>query len=186
MNSKVSAELQNLVRQSAVSRLKLYSQREDIVVEEIENPPRVFAHWMSIILVAGRALRATFKAHYMTKEAKYYALKAYAKPIEELTEQQAADYMKEYCNLTAGNIKRLLEVNSVSAGISLPLVTRGFDEVFFPITPGQFIFRDHWRMVSEGHPLDCSVVIEVYDEAQLKDLKIDDQSEEDLGEVDFL
>ena len=41
--------------------------------------------------------------------------------------------IKEFCNLTAGAIKESLELGGIKSLISLPLVTRGQDYVFFEV-----------------------------------------------------
>ena len=101
---------------------------------------------------------------------------------DEIQPNQVADFVKEFCNLTAGNIKQALEKSSVLTGISLPLVTRGFDELVFASTGPQYL-RDQWRIAMAEVFLDCSVITEIYDQITFSG---EESAAEDLGEVEFL
>jgi hypothetical protein len=144
---------------------------------------------MAVILVSGSALRVTFKAHYMTRDAKKFAAEAFAKASDQVTDAQAADFMKEFCNLTAGGIKLVLEVSKIPVGISLPLTTRGFDEIFDSQVDEPTAFMTRWCLVSAEAKIWCSATIEIYDSARLQaaDLKITDTDEKAPGgDIEFL
>jgi hypothetical protein len=183
IDPKTVDNLKMLVRNASRSRLKLISKKESIILEEIQGDPKVYAHWMAIILIASRDVRITFKSHYMTPMAKRFAENAYSISTDQITTSQATDFLKEFCNLTAGYIKIALDKASIKAGISLPLVTRGFDEVFFPKVAGHYSIIDQWRLSEHSAIIDCSSVIEIYSEMQLKDISDPD---DDHGSVDFL
>ena len=178
---QTSTALFGLIRDSALSRLRLLAQRDDITLTEIATEPLVYSHWMSLILISGKSVRITFKAHFMTDSARFFAMKAYGIKSEEISKARVIDFFREYCNLTAGKLKIVLSNNKVSAGVSLPALARGFDEIFFPRPPGSAV--KSWQLNCEDQHIACSAHIEMFEPIQLSELNINDDSE---GDVDFL
>lgn len=183
-----SEKLKSLVRALSLSRLQACSGLKDLRVEPCETTLPVFGHWMSLIMVAGPCLKIFFKAHYLTDEARALSRNVIGKPTAEIDGARASDFMKEYCNLTAGALKNALGEQQIDAGISLPLLTRGFDEIFSPLPDEKTSFLDRWRIVAPDSGVNCSCLIEVYDDSRLKTLDVAraQNSVKDDGEVEFL
>jgi len=170
----------DLVRGSSLSRLKSLSKRDQIEIQEIQKEPLVFAHWMSFILVSGKALRIIFKTHFMTKAAQFFAAKTYGTDPHKISQEKGLDFAKEFCNLTAGQIKLDLNHNSVIIGASLPGMTRGFDEIFYPQQPGSM--KVFWSLKCESEKFDCSANIEILEPFEFKKT----EKAADDGEVEYL
>ena len=62
--------------------------------------------------------------------------------------------------LTAG--EPFLEENNVKIGTSLPLLARGFDDIFFPVSSAISSIEDRWRMQSGDVGVLCSTTFEIY------------------------
>jgi len=174
-----------LVRDSSLSRLKILSGRDNITISEMSVEPLVFGHWMSFILGSGKSLRIIFKAHFMTDAARYFAAKTYKAYKEKISQEQALDFVREFCNLTAGQIKLDLDRNNVVIGASLPGITRGFDEIFYPQRPGSI--RKCWSLVASSEKfgaekINCSTNIEILEPFVFKKTESGDAS----GEVEYL
>lgn len=168
-----------VIRQASLSRLKVFSGRENVTLSDLKNEPLVYAHWMSLILLSGKALRIVVKAHYMSYSAKFFAKNVYKR---DLSESNVSDFFKEYCNLVAGQIKLDLANNGVDVGMSLPVAARGFDEIFYSNAEGSIV--DFWRLSCENKAIDCSAHVELFDDFQLKEgFSIDSN---DKGTVEFL
>lgn len=184
----INGEVMKLVKASALARLKSYAQCPDFEIREYKNEVGVHAHWMSLILISGRYLRLTFKAHYSSDVAKNLAARAMGRSGSDITDHQAADFMKEFCNLTAGGIKKYFEDLGQSVGISLPLVTRGFDELFFSVPNLKTTFEDVFMLAYPESDIVGSVNVEIFDLDALKEFKYVEKqgSAQDDGEVDFL
>jgi hypothetical protein len=184
MNNKEAAvtSIINLVRESSLSRLKTVSGFDDILVTEFSNEPLVFAHWMSFILISGKVLRIVFKAHFTTESAKFFAAKTFQTFKENVSQIQAFDFIKEYCNVTAGQIKVTLANNNVKMGFSLPGMTRGFDEVFYESQTGSI--KNYWRLDCRGEEINCSANIEVFDNFVLNNIAESKKSNQ--GDVEYL
>jgi hypothetical protein len=172
--------LKRKTRSLSLARLKSYTRIADIVIGEAPSARLVRSHWMSIILVAGEHLRITFKANFMSSDVKILARQVYGN--QDISIDQSTDYLKEYCNLTMGGVKNFLERNEISLGMSLAIVTRGFDEVFYPPMVGKQCFVDRWSLRCGDAKIECCTIYEINGEFQLKD---DRSTNIDEGQVEF-
>ena len=181
------AKLKELVRQVSITRFKQSSQNDEYNLLEVpkSSEKTVFDHWMSLILISGKSLRITFKTHFNIKTCRKIASPIYGKKPDDIAVRQAQDFVKEYGNLAAGFLKKIFEEQDVDVGISLPLVIRGFDEVFFDKTQDEAKLEDCWRIDNGSTSLVCTSLLEVYQPEIIQELDftIEDEEEE---EIDFL
>lgn len=174
----------------ARDRFQSFNTRGGEVSSQLaENIYGLFAPWAAIILVSGSDYRLTFKVHFSLIHAKQIAIDPKDGASAALDSQnlntKCFDYMKEFCNLYAGSLKRAFADSNVSMGISLPLLTRGFDEVFFPKADFKNTFEVFWDLTNQLGTVRCSLFIETLNVENLKKLNIKlDSSNE--GEIDFL
>lgn len=176
-----------LVRNISKSMLAVQGKRPDFEIAEIEGALQVFSHWMSLILISGPALKVTFKAHFKTSVAKLLAAPVFDKTPDDLTEEQGLDFVREFCNLTAGSLKKALLHYSIKTGVSLPVVTRGFDELFFSSGSFHNVYGDRWSVRCPAGEIRCSLSVEVVQPIDFT--KITDTmpaEEQDSGDVEFL
>ena len=188
-------KLKALVRHAALARLKRHSGSPEVETRELGcgfRPGRILASNMVFILVSGDALRLTFKVHFNIRTAKNLAFSIFGGDSpEDISEQQAVDYVKEYGNLVAGSVVTLLGENNIELGISLPLSTRGFYEVFSDYSEKQhpvITCSDFWELKANGNEIHCSALLEILNRNALGDLpayEIVDEADDD-GEMDFL
>jgi CheY-specific phosphatase CheX len=156
-----AARLTNFIRETSRESLARFANVEQPQIEEIDSTIAVLGHWSALILISGTAVRVTFRVYFSTETAKKLASGAYKMSESLVNSDQAYDFMKEYCNLCAGRVKLLLLTNNLQVGISLPLVTRGFDQVFEEESKETFCTEDRWRLViSTGMAVMCSARIE--------------------------
>ena len=189
-------KLKELVRHASVSRLRIHSGSSAIETRELGpafRPGRILASNMVFILVSGDALRLTFKVHFASGTARSLAFRIFGgSSPADLSEKQSIDYFKEYGNLVAGSVVTLLGENDVELGISLPLSTRGFYEVFSDYSEKQhpiITFSDFWELKTNGNDIYCSALLEILSPKQLAKLvayEIVEQADGDDGEMDFL
>ena len=177
--------MKDLVRNVSIDRFRRAAQNDSYILLETSKLKRdVYDHWMALILVSGKALRMTLKVHFNIKSSKKMASPIYGKTPEKLEVRQAKDFIKEFCNLSAGSIKKIFEDQSVDVGISLPLVIRGFDEVFFERQNKNSIIEDKFRIENGGVGVLCTNIVEVFNQSLLGDVDINIEEEEE--EIDFL
>ena len=198
---EVFKHLVPLIRNIARDRLGIHSKAEGrVILAELSQDraaaQNVLAHWTALILVSGGDLKLTLKVHYYLDEAKVFGAQAGSLPENSdsaSSDRLTHDFIKEYCNLTAGRLKRLFEDQKFVTGISLPLITRGFDEVFSPGPNGTTSFEDAWEFRLDGHSIACTSKVEVIESKTLLELcktgaftLINAAESVDEGEVEFL
>lgn len=182
MISPESVEVLKLtMRELSRSSLASHSATTDLVVEALTNPLPVYAHWMALMMVAGKDIRVTLKSHFTTSDVQKMAAKIYNS--SKIEAEKVESFVKEFCNLTLGGFKVFLEQNNLVVGTSLPLITRGFDNVFFPAPVGKMSYQDSWRLRSRDAVLDCTVTFEIFHEFVIKPL--DASFGESAGEAEF-
>lgn len=187
----------SITRHSIEDRVRLHSHNTAFNLCKPERdfkPGQVLGHWMSLILVSGESLRMTIKLHYNLYDVKMVAFRAYGKEAaDQLSDKQAIDFMKELCNLSAGQLVKIFEENNLPLGMSLPLCARGFNEIFSDYTPAvkPFVkFGDLWGIKCEDSVFMLTSVVEILDTFALRNiLKYEiplATAESDDGEMDFL
>lgn len=140
--------------------LEIHSQGFKFESDHLTQDSRVLGHWMGMVLISAREVKLTFKVHFMTRNAKALAASTYGLPAEQISMDQALDFMREFCNLMAGSYKQALSKIEVDSGISLPLLTRGFDQVFF--NPQSVPNQHHWNWALHSSFIEvhCSITME--------------------------
>lgn len=171
-------------------RFQAYCQHGgDVTTEMVNNDYGLLAPWTSLILVSGNDYRITFKVHFPVINCKGLVAQSGAESDDLQNElkikMQVFDYLKEFCNYYAGSLKRAFSDANVNMGISLPILTRGFDEVFFPRANFNSSFEVYWKMKNSIAEFKCSLFLEATNVEKLKSLSIKlDSSDE--GEIEFL
>ncbi|MFZ4404734.1 MAG: chemotaxis protein CheX [Pseudobdellovibrionaceae bacterium] len=184
---EVADKVDLLVQGIALKRFQSHSRFADIEVTKLEVPdPGIGGRWMALILIAGKSIRITFKVHFHEYVTRIVAANLYGKKPETLTVHQILDFIKEFCNLTAGGVKTQFETSNLTVGISLPLATRGFDDVFFPVPNQETGFGTSWLLTVPSGQFKCSTFIEVMDPKALDNVSFEVVEKADDGEVEFL
>ncbi len=162
--------LKNLCRDLSLTRLKQHSFMDIITQNDVKRKIDTDeeSQWISVIFVKGDNLQFIFKTQFVTEDAKHFASKAYGEndDSENVCKRQADEFMKEFCNLMGGGIKEHFEKNGLKTIMSLPLLTRGQDNVFFSPNHSEAyedIFLDTWELQLEGKSLICEAFVEIYE-----------------------
>lgn len=188
----VPEEFKLIVKSASQTRFAKHCQREDV---QLHDAPAdllpVKAHWMGLILIASSDLRILFKVHYNSDDISKIAKSVIQIPQDSINGRLIAigDFMKEYCNLMGGFLKISLEASNMSAGVSLPLVTRGFDDLFAAAEANKNLRRDLWKLSSGGYDIFAEVVVEYMKsgaEDLLKNIKSQEETSKNDGVLEFL
>ncbi len=195
--SLIKEKITAIIRHSTEDRARLHSHNTEFELSEPDRAYKlgqVLGNWMSLILVSGETLRITFKLHYNLGDVKTIAYRAYGKNApEELSDRQATDFIKELCNLSAGQWVKIFGENNLPLGMSLPLNARGFYEIFSDYTEAiqPFVkYGDLWGLKCGRCNIMMSSVIEILDTDALRlildyEMPLETTDDED-GEMDFL
>lgn len=180
---QIQEKVVSIIKHASLSRISAQSNDQFSINEwNGSSEGRIFANWMSIILISGKSLRITFKTHFNHKDAK--RLVASNPGRAEITPNQTIDLIKEFCNLTAGYTKQIFRECDHSLGISLPLCTRGFYEIFS--TKNKITDYYVWTLDFPEVQLICSALIQSHDLQSLSNIltyKLSD-STDNAGELE--
>ena len=174
----------DLSRETARKSLIDFSHLASIANRGFEPTLPVHGHWMSFILLSGEALRIVFKVHYATADASFFASRAYGIEQNVCSKPRALDFVKEFCNVTAGALKASLENYGLKLGVSLPSTTRGFDEIFF--RRNQNAQSDIWIVECDEAKFTCSIDFEILDSALSFNEPTGGAATTESGNLDFL
>jgi hypothetical protein len=131
-----------------LDQIKTYFLNDFIRFHPMDDESEVyFQNWMSIILISNSDFRLTIKVY--CKESDILALgKSALSGLEDKSQNTVSDFVKELANLLGGTMKRAFEASGVSSGLSLPLLVRAFDDLFFSKSPTSETFLTTYE--SEG------------------------------------
>jgi CheY-specific phosphatase CheX len=186
----IEIKVKELVRFVTLQGLKEHTQNIEVSINEIPGVDhhQMLAPWMGLILISGPSLRITMKCHYTSDNGKFFAQKVMGKKSSEISFSQVQDFIREYCNLCGGKVKKIFSDSNLDTGISLPLALRGFDELFFYDkktldTPGYS--QDYWSLECENHFFILSSIIEIYNVSDINKLAVDFNTASS-GDIDYL
>ncbi|MDD9950038.1 MAG: hypothetical protein OXT67_00590 [Zetaproteobacteria bacterium] len=183
--------LQDIIRQLSADKLRCQTGDARLDLDtQIEGDQSILGHWLSMILISGRRIKITFKVHFNTAQGQEIILKKVpvARP-QKIEKHFIFDRLKEFCNLTAGSIKECLGAENSKTGLSLPVITRGFDEVIFfdsAHKSGKGKIRDVWALRASDFAVHCSSEIQVLDWNALQDIRFIRRDSDQQGDLEFL
>lgn len=145
-------------------------------------------YWMGLIMLAGNNFHTTLKIFFNTDEVKKLLADRFRKEPSEIDNKLVTDFMSEYCNLAAGGSKRALEATGLAIGISLPIITRSFDDLF---NLGSNVLRhEHtFELFNDSNSFRCAVEFETSTEQAFVDFKWsmpEEDEEDDDDDMEFL
>ncbi|MEE2744863.1 MAG: hypothetical protein VYD54_13195 [Bdellovibrionota bacterium] len=166
--------LGNHCRSISLKRLKRHSFIDSITHSDLTRSisPDHEQHWLSVIFVKSKGLRFIFKTSYLTKDVREFASNAYGANFgqENLNKRMMDEFVKEFCNLMGGGIKEHFEKNGLTSEMSLPLLTRGQDGIFFrPSNPELYeeLLSESWELKLGRSSLVCEAFFEIYSRESL-------------------
>ena len=123
----------NLCRELSLSRLKGHIGYNELIEREFNSEKPVdLGESLSLVFFTSIGIKLNFKTHFSLQNARLFAAKGLGVVSDDsLSKEMIEDFMKEYCNLFAGAIKKSFENKGFDSSISLPFLTRAKDKVFF-------------------------------------------------------
>jgi len=104
---------------------------EPAVQSEGELSFQVLGHWLGSILVATRILKVTLKVHYSLPSVMEDWMDPWRSQLQ--SEGRAfvvREFGKEFTNWWAGDLKKALDPEGNESSMGLPMICRGFDEIY--------------------------------------------------------
>jgi len=179
------------LRSLTATRVGTYFDDPGVAVEDVpESELRdVYGSWVAMIMVAGNSLKTTLKAHFQSRPVRE-VMKRRNGEEGDIPSARIHDFIKELLNLCAGQLKVELERGHSDAGISLPLLLSGIDELFYSSSRESRHVIDQWTIVSPAHQVRIvfSHDTEILDERAIESLELSDPraAQEAEGDMDLL
>lgn len=104
----------------------------------------LFKKWMALILISNEHFRIVIKFHFSENDILILS-KKYTSLQNEKNKETILDFSKEITNQMGGVLKRVLEKNNITCGLSLPLVINSFDDIFSYKSPNsEYLIYKIW------------------------------------------
>ncbi len=165
----------------SLKRLESYSRKTGFSIElksldEID----IIDYSMVVILISGESIHQTFKIFFDPSRSFKLLDQIYKNKVDNEVEL-ICDFFKEVANLTAGQIRSLLEKSGLRCEISLPILLRAYDELFFNPKDQVNNLTTYWMMTSQDMKLYFSSSIQLFDKSKNINFKFEDED----GNVEF-
>lgn len=166
-----------------VSEKYLFSGQAKLKSSPYEKADKiVFGNSVANIVIAGSNMRIIFRIHYRYDSGEDVIKSTLRK--EKISRVYTDDYFLEQCNLIAGRMKSTFAEFDSNIGISIPVKTNGFDDMFLEFkTDGEYTSDWHWDVNVSDIPIHCSALIEILDtnfDINGKVTSLDVDAEDDL------
>ena len=180
------ANLKRAIRRRSQKAFISCTGRKDVEIAEVEIPDDfMYGQYLAHILIYSPTVQVTFKAHFSLRASRELSATLFGKKAEEVETLQAWDFMKEYCNQAAGSIDTNLRACGFGCGLSLPIVTSGFDEIFFSEKRDPEVKRDWWVLRWDTGKVTCSSETLARDWTPFSELAGDEhENGEDKNEIE--
>ncbi len=165
----------------SLKRIEGYSQTQGFTIQpELMSHIPLIDYSMVIILISGGALRQTFKVFFDLSHAKVLLKKIYKTEVKN-PDELTCDFFKEIANLTAGQMRNLFEKSGFQCEISLPILLRAYDELFFNSKEDVNSKTSYWQIKNKEVTLYCSSTVELFEKSKNRSFL----SEDEDGNIDF-
>ncbi len=176
------------IRQSSLTRI-ISSKQEPPILEEVLNHPLAIQddHWKVMIGIQSPAMNVEFSSFYRLSSARsFYSIKKNNEQAE-IEDRLCHDFMREFCNLTAGAIKIWVERHAGSLfwqkdlRVQLPIQAKADNNVLpsTTVSSDTTSLFDAWHLkIPSGDYITCFVNITIRDWAAVKSLQADDETKE--------
>jgi hypothetical protein len=168
------------------------SREEGPLHHENELPFVVLGHWLGSILVATPVLKVTLKIHYSLPLIQQDWLELRRNQLESAGRGFVIrEFGKEFANWWAGDLKNSLDPGGSASSMGLPMISRGFDELYSRKSNARDCHFSAMRIVGPNQgSLWISSLLELKNPKDFADWSWErttvHQQSEGSGEVEFL
>ncbi len=164
-----------------MSREKLLSflMVPNVEIAESNSSRVIHGFDTTVCCMSSSCANLIFKAHFNPIEISPFIESNPNRNTERVSGKDSINFMKEFSNLIAGELRNAFEVRGQSSGLSPVLHTRGFDEIFFVPPDNVTRFEDKWILKIGFQAIHCSCALEVSDRSLFNalDFSTSDESE---------
>lgn len=183
-----SPQFSEMIRSFTKNRFESISGLKNISTKELTNKDDfVYGTNQSMIIVAGNNLKLTFKSHFMFKDVGVFLKKLIgSSDLTPKNKNLLFDTFREHANLTAGGIKTQLEKEGMLCGISLPIISSGFDEIVTSDILKPRCLYDYFKVESDEISFIITICLDSLDLSFLDSYEYKPENNDDDDDYDFL
>jgi hypothetical protein len=163
----------NSCRKISMDRLERYTKIEGLKKRDLfisdgtENPD--IGKKLTFVMAESTSVRFSFQAFFTHKMANVFLSGSNKEEsVLDHPNEDVIDFMKEFCNLTAGGIKMILaKGHDKLSNLSLPMITRSQDSIFLMADSAVDDIRlieDSWDICFNNQKITCKITVEIYDQ----------------------
>ena len=169
------SELISLV--TGFSERFFYDGSFKVVSEPIRNDLKIIhKSFVSNILICNNQLRMILKYHY---DYRYdYFIQGFS---GECDFYKIDDFFLESSNLVGGRIRNLFQLDNINIGISIPLRTDGFDELYSLVNFDDLSGEYFWQLSDGNIDIPMTLYVEVLDPSILNNIDFTKAEVADTG-----
>ncbi len=183
MKIRQHANLKEYLQQVSLERWDAYTSERHRVIGENQAIDSGCSPWTVLMILAGSQLQILLNIQYSLSEVARFALKSSRSRQRLINDEHIHDYMKEFGNILAGRIRRSYELSNVQLSTSLPILTRGLDQIFLDNRSGLSFAEYQWQLAGLGSTIRLrATTLTSQNEAMAAPII----EEDSLGEVEFL
>jgi hypothetical protein len=161
-----------MTQAQSLKSFELFFTVSSIKSEFVEVAPATpLGHLLVAIIVQGNGIRLTLKVHSDIEPMREVSAQVCGLPVLEMNETRVRDCLREYLNILAGAIQSELSKVDIESRLSIPISTRGFDELFFGKPSTAIQYQNAWRLTwNDRHSAIMTAFIEFIDLDAIKAL----------------
>ncbi len=145
----------------------------EVIAEPLENKFGVLAPWTVISLLSSEDYALTFKIHFSIKNVASLmrvSVDAFNEAAIESFQTKAFEFIKNFALAFTESLKAGFENEKRKVSLSLPILTRGFDQIFFKKADNQKTFEEFWILKSAESQVQCSLFLEIFDLSKVDEI----------------
>ncbi len=175
-----SPALQRTIRLLSQSSFEAIARTSiETISDSLEADAFLYGSHLSMIQIAAKDFRITFKAHFNLVGNPTFSRK-------KTGEKAILDLFMEYCNLVAGGLSQELHQNGHVSGMSLPFATTGFVELIASDEVKPSCYADYWTLAGAGFRFTCTAVLDLLNDTCLDGFKSLADNTQARGDIEFL
>lgn len=142
--------MKQMLRFASVEGLLRAGRQQVSILDDVPLQGPVFCSLQSVIFLYTRNTRVTLKSFFHEGCTRDFLARKLKRDRSVISVDIIRDSMGEIGNLTAGALKSLLTSAGEDCGMSLPIVTEGFDEILYPYAAQSDQLFDAWALNVDG------------------------------------
>ena len=178
INEEKIKSLGDIFESTVKKNFHAYFSDEDFEIKKVENRrlgKDISYNNLAMITLTGRGVNVTFKTYFEYSHCKDIIKEIYKEEKYWNDLNFIEDYIKEFCNLFGGTLSGLANKDILELGKSIPMVLKGFDEIYFPTNKilSEMVFewefkkeQQRFRVRMELSALNLGEILKLFEGAQ--------------------